>query len=61
VIERWCGYAAASYVRARDAASRLNAELVSLLKVYDAILTPGKTADAPKGIESTGGQVFCTL
>jgi Asp-tRNA(Asn)/Glu-tRNA(Gln) amidotransferase A subunit family amidase len=52
---------AADYNTARDFQEVLNGGLDEIFKRYDAILTPGTTATAPRGLQSTGNPIFCSL
>jgi Asp-tRNA(Asn)/Glu-tRNA(Gln) amidotransferase A subunit family amidase len=61
LIERGRGHAAADYLRAVAGIAPLNATLDSVFDEYDAILTPTAPGEAPRGLESTGNPVFCTI
>jgi Asp-tRNA(Asn)/Glu-tRNA(Gln) amidotransferase A subunit family amidase len=60
-IERGQKIAADDYDLAVEKIPSLNAALEDLLTRYDAILTPATTGQAPRGLESTGSPVFCTI
>ena len=61
MIERGKTYLAVDYNLAVDGIEALNSVLNELFKIYDAILTPATTGTAPKGLESTGSPIFCTI
>ena len=52
---------AVDYNRALDRVTVLRADLDRALQGYDAIITPATTGEAPRGLESTGSPMFCTL
>jgi Asp-tRNA(Asn)/Glu-tRNA(Gln) amidotransferase A subunit family amidase len=52
---------ALDYNRAVDRIPILVALLDEVLHLYDAILTPATTGEAPLGLQSTGSPVFCTI
>jgi Asp-tRNA(Asn)/Glu-tRNA(Gln) amidotransferase A subunit family amidase len=52
---------AVDYNRALERVPAYNAMLAELFQHYDAILTPAAPGEAPKGLESTGSPVFCTI
>jgi Asp-tRNA(Asn)/Glu-tRNA(Gln) amidotransferase A subunit family amidase len=61
LIERGCAHAAVAYTAALAGAEPLNAALDSVFDEYDAILTPAAPGEAPRGLDSTGNPIFCTL
>jgi Asp-tRNA(Asn)/Glu-tRNA(Gln) amidotransferase A subunit family amidase len=61
LIERGRAYSAIDYTRALAGSTQLNALLVEVFDEYDAILTPAAPGEAPRGLDSTGNPVFCTL
>jgi Asp-tRNA(Asn)/Glu-tRNA(Gln) amidotransferase A subunit family amidase len=61
MIERGQTHRAVDYNDALDGATRLHDAIAAVLRSYDAILTPGTTGTAPRGLESTGSPMFCTL
>jgi Asp-tRNA(Asn)/Glu-tRNA(Gln) amidotransferase A subunit family amidase len=61
MIERGRDVKANDYDRAVGKIPFLNAALEDLLAGYDAILTPATKGEAPRGLESTGSPVFCTI
>jgi Asp-tRNA(Asn)/Glu-tRNA(Gln) amidotransferase A subunit family amidase len=61
LIERGRKYLAVDYTRAVAAINPLNEALESVFDEYDAILTPAAPGEAPRGLDSTGNPVFCTL
>jgi len=61
MIERGQRVLAVDYNRAVQRVDALNAILDELLLQYDAILTPATTGEAPRGLDSTGSPVFCTI
>jgi len=61
LIERGRTYPAIDYTRAVAAIAPLNATLDSVFDEYDAILTPAAPGPAPRGLDSTGKPVFCTI
>ena len=52
---------AVDYNRALDLSRALSAELDQVFEGYDAMLTPGTTGQAPRGLSATGSPMFCTL
>jgi Asp-tRNA(Asn)/Glu-tRNA(Gln) amidotransferase A subunit family amidase len=52
---------AVEYQRALDEAKQLSASLASYFQHCNAIITPATTGVAPKGIDTTGDPVFCSL
>jgi Asp-tRNA(Asn)/Glu-tRNA(Gln) amidotransferase A subunit family amidase len=61
LIERGRTHAAIDYMRALAGAAPLNATLDAVFDEYDAILTPAAPGEAPRGLDSTGNPVFCTI
>jgi Asp-tRNA(Asn)/Glu-tRNA(Gln) amidotransferase A subunit family amidase len=52
---------ARDYNTARDFQEVLIGGLNEIFERYDAILTPGTTGPAPKGLQTTGSPIFCAL
>ena len=61
MIERGMKYSAVEYLNALNPRTALREILASIFDECDAIITPAATGEAPKGLESTGSPVFCTL
>ena len=61
MIERGQTYLAVDYNRAIERQVGLNYLLDGIFEVYDAILTPATTGQAPVGLGSTGSPIFCTI
>ena len=61
MIERGQKHLAVDYNRALDQVDDLNRSLREIFADYDVILTPATTGTAPRGLESTGSPIFCTL
>jgi Asp-tRNA(Asn)/Glu-tRNA(Gln) amidotransferase A subunit family amidase len=61
IIERGRTRTAVDYTRAVAAIEPMNNALAAVFDEYDAILTPAAPGEAPRGLESTGNPVFCTL
>ncbi len=61
MIEEGQTVLAMDYNAAVDWIGVLNAGLEEIFEHCDAILTPATTGTAPKGLDSTGSPVFCTL
>ena len=61
LIERGRAALAIDYTRAVAGVAPLNAILDSVFDEYDAILTPAAPGEAPRGLDSTGNPVFCTI
>jgi Asp-tRNA(Asn)/Glu-tRNA(Gln) amidotransferase A subunit family amidase len=61
IIEFGQAVPAVDYNRALELAPVLNAILSELFMRYDAFLTPAAPGEAPKGLESTGNPIFCTI
>jgi Asp-tRNA(Asn)/Glu-tRNA(Gln) amidotransferase A subunit family amidase len=60
-IERGRKALAVDYTRALAGSAPLNQALDGVFDEYDAILTPAAPGPAPRGLDSTGNPVFCTL
>lgn len=52
---------AVDYNMALEQARRFYQNLLQIFAGYDVILTPATTGTAPRGLESTGSPIFCTL
>jgi len=61
MIERGQKVLAVDYVRAMDQRANLNGLLSQVFQMYDAIITPAATGEAPEGLDSTGSPIFCTI
>jgi Asp-tRNA(Asn)/Glu-tRNA(Gln) amidotransferase A subunit family amidase len=61
LIERGRGRSAVDYTGAVAGIMPLNDALAPLFDEYDAIVTPAAPGEAPRGLETTGDPVFCTL
>jgi Asp-tRNA(Asn)/Glu-tRNA(Gln) amidotransferase A subunit family amidase len=61
LIERGRQVLAIDYAGALAGSGPLNTMLDSVFDEYDAILTPAAPGAAPRGLETTGNPVFCTL
>ena len=61
LIERGRGQAAVDYADAVAAIPSLNRALDPVFDEFDAIVTPAAPGEAPRGLESTGDPIFCTL
>jgi len=61
IIERGRSRSAVDYTAAVAAVAPLNEALDSVFDEYDAIVTPAAPGEAPRGLESTGNPIFCTL
>ena len=61
LIERGRTYSAVNYLAAVGAIAPLNEAIGSIFDEYDAIITPAAPGEAPRGIESTGNPIFCSL
>jgi Asp-tRNA(Asn)/Glu-tRNA(Gln) amidotransferase A subunit family amidase len=61
LIERGRKTTAVEYLSAVAARERLVATLEPIFAEHDAILTPAAPGEAPRGLESTGNPVFCTI
>ncbi len=61
MMDRGKTVTAVAYNEAVDHIAVLNGLLDPIFKQYDAILTPATVGTAPKGLESTGSPIFCTL
>jgi Asp-tRNA(Asn)/Glu-tRNA(Gln) amidotransferase A subunit family amidase len=61
MIERGQEIRAVDYNRSVERIPALNAALAEIFASYDAILTPAAPGEAPKGLDSTGSPVFCTI
>jgi Asp-tRNA(Asn)/Glu-tRNA(Gln) amidotransferase A subunit family amidase len=61
IIERGRTHRAIDYTRALAGAKVLNAALDPTFDEYDALITPATPGEAPRGLDSTGNPVFCTI
>ncbi len=61
LIERGRGRAAVDYAAAVAGIPSLNGVLDSVFDEFDAIVTPAAPGEAPRGLETTGDPIFCTL
>ena len=61
MIERGQKVLAVEYNDAIGKVPLLSAAIETILKCYDAIVTPASTGQAPHGLESTGSPIFCTI
>lgn len=61
LIERGRTHKAIDYAQALAAIGGLRDSLDELFNEFDAIITPAAPGVAPKGLESTGNPIFCTL
>jgi Asp-tRNA(Asn)/Glu-tRNA(Gln) amidotransferase A subunit family amidase len=61
LIERGRTHPAIDYMRALAGAAPLNATLDAVFDEYDALLTPSAPGEAPRGLDSTGNPIFCTI
>jgi Asp-tRNA(Asn)/Glu-tRNA(Gln) amidotransferase A subunit family amidase len=61
LIERGRTYRAVEYTGAVAGIVPLNQGLDDVFDEYDAILTPAAPGEAPRGLQSTGDPIFCTL
>jgi Asp-tRNA(Asn)/Glu-tRNA(Gln) amidotransferase A subunit family amidase len=61
LIERGRTHRAVEYTGAVAAIGPLNDGLDEVFNEYDAILTPAAPGEAPRGLDSTGNPIFCTL
>jgi Asp-tRNA(Asn)/Glu-tRNA(Gln) amidotransferase A subunit family amidase len=60
-IERGRAQAAVDYVAAVAGISALNGALDPVFEEFDAIVTPAAPGEAPRGLETTGDPIFCTI
>ena len=60
-IERGMSYSAVTYHRAMAQQAILDVILAELFQVYDALLTPSASGEAPIGLDDTGDPSFCTI
>lgn len=60
-IERGRGYKAVDYLQALERIPVVTEALDDVFDQYDAILTPAVSGAAPRGLDSTGDPMFCTL
>lgn len=61
IIEHGQEVPAADYIRAVARIPLLNLALDDIFARYDAILTPAAPGEAPRGLDSTGNPIFCTV
>jgi Asp-tRNA(Asn)/Glu-tRNA(Gln) amidotransferase A subunit family amidase len=61
IIERGRKRLAADYCAAVARIASFNDALDSVFSEYDAILTPAAPGPAPRGLQSTGNPIFCTI
>jgi Asp-tRNA(Asn)/Glu-tRNA(Gln) amidotransferase A subunit family amidase len=60
-VERGRNVAAVDYLRAAARIDQITASIDELFDRFDAILTPAAHGPAPRGLDSTGSPMFCTL
>ncbi len=60
-VERGREVTAEAYNRAVEGIGRLNLELESIFSGYEVIMTPATPGSAPKGLDTTGNPIFCTI
>jgi len=60
-IERGMKYTSVEYNNALSQIEIANAYFKQFFHDYDAILTPSACGEAPKGLQSTGDPIFCTI
>jgi Asp-tRNA(Asn)/Glu-tRNA(Gln) amidotransferase A subunit family amidase len=61
LLERGRGRTATDYLRAVAGIPTLNDVLDPVFDEYDAIVTPAAPGEAPRGLQSTGQPIFCTV
>ena len=61
MIEEGRSVRAMDYALAIEWIEVLNGALARLFERFDAIITPGTTGEAPRGLDNTGSPAFCTL
>ena len=61
LIERGRACSASQYLQAVAGIAPLNQALDVIFDEYDAILTPAAPGEAPRGLESTGNPIFCSI
>jgi Asp-tRNA(Asn)/Glu-tRNA(Gln) amidotransferase A subunit family amidase len=61
MIERGQRELAIDYIRAVERLPMLRRALSDALAGLDALVTPATTGEAPRGLESTGDPIFCTI
>lgn len=60
-VERGREVTAEAYNRAVEGIGRLNLELERIFSGYEVIMTPATPGSAPKGLDTTGNPIFCTI
>jgi Asp-tRNA(Asn)/Glu-tRNA(Gln) amidotransferase A subunit family amidase len=61
LIERGRTHRAVDYAAAIAGIGSLNSSIEEVFNEFDAILTPAAPGVAPRGLESTGNPIFCTI
>jgi Asp-tRNA(Asn)/Glu-tRNA(Gln) amidotransferase A subunit family amidase len=61
LVDRGRRHAAVDYAGAVAGIPALNDALDPVFDEFDAIVTPAAPGEAPRGLESTGNPIFCTL
>ena len=61
LIESGMQVSAVDYQQAREHAVRLHAEVDTLFDTCDVLMLPAAIGTAPKGLESTGDPLFCSM
>ena len=61
LIERGRGHRAVDYAAAVAGIPSLNVALEPVFDEFDAIITPAAPGEAPRGLETTGNPIFCTI
>jgi Asp-tRNA(Asn)/Glu-tRNA(Gln) amidotransferase A subunit family amidase len=61
LIERGRAHKAIDYAQALAGIETANGVVDAIFDEYDAILTPAAPGEAPRGLDSTGNPIFCTI
>jgi len=61
LVERGNAYPVSDYIKAKQLQMQLRRSIGEYFQRFDAILANPATGEAPKGLESTGNPIFCSL
>ncbi|QWE29515.1 amidase [Polynucleobacter sp. AM-7D1] len=61
LVQKGNAYSAPDYIKAKNLQQRLKKSIGEVFTLFDAILAPAATGEAPKGLEFTGNPIFCSL
>jgi Asp-tRNA(Asn)/Glu-tRNA(Gln) amidotransferase A subunit family amidase len=60
-LERGRAHSASHYLQALAGIAPINAAFTQIFQDFNAVITPATPGEAPRGLDSTGNPIFCTL